>query len=339
MTGSVLGIDVGGSGSRLAVAPLDPAEARRRPRRALEGPRVRITSGGSDVPAVVDELIGRAERAWPEMFDPAVDSAAPLRGVALGATGLASLVDSPAALARRMTARLQVPAVAAIDAVTAHLGALGGAGGAIIALGTGAIAVGHPGSTMPHESRARTAACPARWRRVDGWGHLLGDRGGGAWTGRRGLEQALRAHDGIDPSGSSLLGAGRERFGDPADWPTRLYTRDDRAGVLAAFAADVVRLAADGDPAAGSLMHAAGREAAASVLAALAPDHPPTVVLTGGLARAGGALAEGFAAELAARRPGTTPVEAAGEPLDGALHLARLAAASGIEPQEGFLWD
>lgn len=347
MSELVLGLDVGGTGSRIALAPLDAGAAATLrassgpSRRELAGPPVRIGPDGSNAPAVVDELLDHAAEVWRDPLDPSFRSGEHrIRGIALGATGLASLVDEPETLPRRMAERLSVPAAAAIDAVTAHLGALDGAGGAIVALGTGAVAVGHPGSTLPSAAGERTgsAACPAGWRRVDGWGHLLGDRGGGAWLGRRGLQEALRAHDGVDPSGAALLAAGRERLGAPADWPAQLYTRDDRAGVLAGFAADVVALAASGDVVSDRLVEAAGREAAASALAALTPGHPGRVVLTGGLAAAGGALTAGFTAEIAARRPETEIAAVAGDPLDGALHLARLAAASGIVTQEGFLW-
>lgn len=323
--GTVLGIDVGGSGSRIAVAPADAG-----PRQELVGPRVRVGSGGSDVPRLVRDLVGRAADAWPRQL-------AQVRGIGVGATGLASLVEDPAALlalAAGETGSPTVPAVAAvaaIDAVTAHLGALAGEGGAVVALGTGAIAVGHPGTDHGR-------GCPPSWHRVDGWGHLLGDRGGGAWLGRRALEEALCAHDGVDPAGAGLLAAGRERFGEPATWPAQLYTRPDRAGVLAGFAADVVELAGAGDTAARRLLAEAGREAARSALAALGTRHPAQVVLTGGLSRAGGTLTEGFADELAARRGGVSVREAAGDPLDGALSLARLAAVGRVEPQEGFVW-
>ncbi|GAB3700303.1 N-acetylglucosamine kinase [Nocardiopsis oceani] len=332
--GTVLGIDVGGSGSRIAVASADLGDHRETGghgggdreggRWELAGPRVQIGSGGSDVPRVVLDLVKRAADAWPEQI-------ARVRGAGIGATGLASLVDDPAALVALAAEEVGVPAAAAIDAVTAHLGALAGEGGAIVALGTGAIAIGHPGTG--HER-----GCPPSWRRVDGWGHLLGDRGGGAWLGRRALEDAMRAHDGVDPAGAGLLAAGRERFGDPRTWPGQLYTRPDRAGVLAGFAADVVELAGTGDPAAHALLTEAGREAARSALAALDAHHPPRVVLTGGLSRAGGALSAGFTDELDARHGGVAVQEAAGDPLDGALSLARLAADHRVDPQEGFVW-
>ncbi|WP_204366925.1 BadF/BadG/BcrA/BcrD ATPase family protein [Nocardiopsis ganjiahuensis] len=320
--GTVLGIDVGGSGSRIAVAPADAG-----PREELVGPRVRVGSGGSDVPQVVRDLIGRAAEAWPRQLDR-------VRGIGLGATGLASLVNDPAALVALAAGEAgspTVPAVAAIDAVTAHLGALAGEGGAVVALGTGAIAIGHPGTDHGR-------GCPPSWHRVDGWGHLLGDRGGGAWLGRRALEEALCAHDGVDPAGAGLLDAGRERFGEPGTWPAQLYTRPDRAGVLAGFATDVVELAGAGDAAARRLLAEAGREAARSALAALSTHHPAQVVLTGGLARAGGTLSTGFTDEIAARGGGVSVRRAVGDPLDGALALARLAAAGRVEPQEGFVW-
>lgn len=317
--GTVLGIDVGGSGSRIAVAPADGGA-----RQELTGPRVRVGSGGSDVPQMVRDLVRRAADAWPQQL-------AEVRGAGIGATGLASLVDDPASLVAQAVEELEAPAVAAVDAVTAHLGALAGEGGAVVALGTGAIAVGHPGTDHGR-------GCPPCWHRVDGWGHLLGDRGGGAWLGRRALEEALCAHDGVDSAGTGLLAAGRERFGAPATWPAQLYTRPDRAGVLAEFAADVVELAGNGDAAAHRLLAEAGREAARSALAALGAHRPTQVVLTGGLSRAGGALSTGFADELAARRGEVSIREAVGDPLEGALSLARLTATGRVEPQEGFVW-
>jgi hypothetical protein len=154
-----------------------------------------------------------------------------------------------------------MPAVAAIDAVTAHLGALGGIGGAITVLGTGAIAIAHPG---PDE----TGMWSPDWSRADGWGHLFGDRGGGAWLGRHGLELGLRTHDGLDEHGRALLEAATSRFGPPASWPGQFYTRGDRAGLLAEFAADIADCARSDDTASAELLRQAGEEAARSAVAA-----------------------------------------------------------------------
>lgn len=316
--GLVVGIDVGGTGSRLALRA--PGE----PRREAAGERVGVSGAGSSVGDVLVGLVRAAAARWP-------DDVARVAGVGVGATGIASLVERPgelvgalrAELARWPGVRDAPPLVVGADAVTAHLGALGGAGGAVVALGTGAIAVGSDGR--------------GTWRRVDGWGHLLGDRGGGAWLGRRALEAALRTHDGVDDAGAALLAAARGRFGDPTTWPAQIYPRADRAGVLAGFAADVASVAASGDPTARGLLAEAGTEAARSALAALGDDLPPLVAPTGGLFRAGGALVEAFEAHLATR-PDVVVAPAQGDPLDGALLLAERASAGDVRAVPGFVW-
>lgn len=317
--GSLLGLDIGGSGSRLAVLDADGGS-----RRELTGPRVGIGAQGSSATQVIRDLVTEAVEAWPQQL-------ADIAGTGIGASGLASLVENPATLVAALTEELHAPAAASIDAVTAHLGALRGAGGAVVSLGTGAIAIGHPGLDAAGQ-------CPASWRRIDGWGHLLGDRGGGAWLGRRALEEALRAHDGIDAAGAGLLAAGHERYGPPTSWPAKFYTQSDRAGMIAEFAVDVVGLAGAGDTTAARLVAEAGREAARSALAALGTSHPSEVVLTGGLAQAADLLREAFTEEITAVGKEVTVGETAGDPLAGALSLARLAAAHRIAPQDGFVW-
>src|SRR5699024_12691979 len=108
--------------------------------------------------------------------------------------------------------------------------------------------------------------CPD-WSRVDGWGHLFGDRGGGAWLGRLGLELALRTHDGVDEYGSVLLEAAIRRFRLPASWPGRVYTRSDRSGLLAEFATDAAGAARSRDAASAGLLEGAGRAHARSAMA------------------------------------------------------------------------
>lgn len=311
-----LGIDVGGTGSRATIGGADTE--------ILRGPKAEITEAGSTAPAVILGLLEEAADHWNQRF-------AGVRGVGIGATGVASLVADPQELAATIGNRLGVPCALAIDAITAHLGALRGEGGAVTVLGTGAISVAHPGPNTQ-------GVFPPRWTRVDGWGHLLGDRGGGAWLGMSGLSQALRTHDGVHCSGAGLLEAGRARFGDPKDWPQRFYPRDDRAGALAEFASDVLRLADEGDLAALALCIEAGQEAARSVLAALGDDCPARVAVTGGLAQPGGIVVSSFAAHIAAHRPDVTVIDSHGGPLDGAVILAELAAERRVSEQAGVLW-
>ncbi|HET9770573.1 MAG TPA: hypothetical protein VFS16_06775, partial [Acidimicrobiia bacterium] len=83
---------------------------------------------------------------------------------------------------------------------------------------------------------------------VDGWGHLLGDTGSGFWIGRRGLDAALRAHDGRG-GGSPRLARLVERDIGPLD---RLPDMAARAGAgpvaaIASFSVQVAEAASEGD--------------------------------------------------------------------------------------------
>ena len=335
----VLGIDIGGTGSRAALGEVDDAGSAPRIIDQLTGTRIEIGSSGSTVLDVVRELVRSAAETWPDRFSE-------VSGIGIGATGIASLAEDPSAVLAEISAEHGVPAVAAIDAVTAHLGALGGTGGAITVLGTGAIAIAHPG---PDESGTWSSA----WSRADGWGHLFGDRGGGAWLGRQGLELALRTHDGIDERGRALLEAATRRFGAPASWPGQFYTRNDRAGLLAEFAIDIAETARSGDVASADLLREAGREAARSAVAAArrssredpatgradrTAGHPTRIALTGGVAAAGDHLVEGFHTETGHLDPNVTIVEPAGGPLAGALTLGHLGAGGKLSAQDRIIW-
>jgi N-acetylglucosamine kinase-like BadF-type ATPase len=325
----VLGIDVGGTGSRAALEPRSATFGTGR--RLLDGPAVHVSPDGSDVLQVAAALIARVRREWPDV---------PLAGVGVGATGLASLVASPAMALGPVAAAVHasdpsgpndssgpaaVPLAVAIDAVTAHLGALGGAPGAVVAVGTGAIAIG----TDLHEV----------WRRVGGWGHLYDDRGSGAWIGIEGLKAAILTHDGVTTDASALLSAAESRFGPAPTWPAQLYTRDDRGAILAGFAADVAGLASVGEASSTAIMSTAGRLVAGTLAAALDPALPRRAAGTGGVFAAGGAFTEAFGAEFGRLAPDAALVVAVGTPLDGAVHLARLAAGGDVPAgHPPFLW-
>lgn len=318
---ALLGIDIGGSGSRLAVVY-------RGERREFTGPRVEVRRSGDGVARLATQLCDIAREQWPEAY-------AEVGALGLGSTGLATLVADPAGLASDLAQLWQLSAVTgaegavrpapkvavAIDAVTAHLGALDGADGAVIALGTGAVALGkYQGS----------------WRRVDGWGHLLGDRGSGSWIGMRALQAAMLAYDGVAPEGAALLDAAQLRFGDPYEWPGQLYARDDRAGVMAAFASEVSALAAT-DSESARIVAEAVRAAAASVLAALDPAQPPVVCAVGGLMQSE-RVASGLAEEIVRMRSDARLVPAKGDPLSGALQLAALMRVGELSTEAPFLW-
>ena len=326
----VLGIDIGGSGSRAALEPLDAATgggaggvvgasgmgAVGGARHLFEAEPVSISSNGSSALPVIASLLARVRAERPD---------AVLAGVGIGATGLASLVASPAASLAALSSAAGAPVALAIDALTAHLGALGGQAGAVVAVGTGAIAIG----TDLHDV----------WRRVGGWGHLYDDRGSGAWIGIEGLKAAIQTHDGVTADAPALLSAAQSRFGPAPTWPSQLYTRDDRGAILAGFAADVAGLASAGDVVATRIMSTAGALVAGTLAAALDPALPARAAGVGGVFASGAAFTDAFAAEFARIAPDAELVEPAGGPLDGAVGLARLVAAGGLPAAHPpFVW-
>lgn len=339
----VLGIDIGGTGSRAAVEPLDGAFGEGRV--LIDGPPVSVSGDGSSALSVARELIERARGAAAgghaagagagsgagagagSGAGGAPGATAPrIAAVAIGATGLASLVANPVtSIAALSDAAGGAPVALAIDALTAHLGALGGAPGAVVAVGTGAIALG----TDLREI----------WRRVGGWGHLYDDRGSAAWIGIEGLKAAIMAHDGLDRGASALLSAAESRFGPAPTWPGQLYTRDDRGAVLAGFAADVSGLAELGDAVSVRIMSTAGTLVAETLVAALDPALPRRAAGVGGVFASGKAFTEAFRAAFARLAPDASLVTPAGAPLDGSVRLARLVAIGGVrEGHPPFLW-
>lgn len=306
----VLGVDSGGSGVRVALAradgshqsapgsPNSPAATAASDRPAVTGER------GIDAGSLLDLVLPLAEALMREAGADRISAAC------VGAAGMASLGDDlrarlPGALADALgVGRLAL----AGDAVTAYAGALGLRPGVVVAAGTGLIALG-------------TAADGTGWRRADGWGHLLGDAGGGAWIGRAGLDAAMRAHDGRSGGSKALLAAAEERFGPVAGLPGQLYPRADRAAVMASFAPEVARHAAEDAVAAGIM-----RQAAEHILEAAAAARPGPgaveVALTGGLFRIGEPLLVPLREQAPHLLPDAALVPAAGDPLDGAVLVA-----------------
>ncbi|MET8893101.1 N-acetylglucosamine kinase [Streptomyces albogriseolus] len=298
MTGAgYLAVDSGGSGLRAVVG----APGRGPLARASSDVPVRTGERGLDPVHFMEQLVPMARALCAEAGLARVDTAA------IGAAGMASLGDAlradlPDGLARELGV---TRAALAADAVTAYVGALGPRPGAVIAAGTGLIAIG------------TDLSC---WRRADGWGHLLGDCGGGAWIGRAGLEAALRAHDGRDGGSARLLADAEEMFGPVTGLPGRVYPRADRAAVLASFAPRVGACAEDGDPVALDVLRAAARHMADSA-AAVCPG-TSAVGCTGGLFGLGEVLLAPLDERLAQLLPGARRVPAEGGPLDGAVRLA-----------------
>ncbi|MBO9577195.1 MAG: hypothetical protein J7480_00315 [Microbacteriaceae bacterium] len=306
-------MDVGASGSRLALAPIEDRAGSAEVRQ-LAGERLAVGPGGSTAAQVALDLVTAALDAWPDI-DPAS-----IRGAAAGVAGLETVVTDPASYPARLRELLPTATVAfAGDMVTAHLGALG-EGGAVLAAGTGSIVLGTDLDTV--------------WHRVDGWGHLIGDLGSGAWIGTRALQLAAAAGDGRGLAGAALHAALVSRIGPLPSWPATIYHRADRAGALAELAPLVQDCARSGDAGAARILDEAARHLADSLLAALVHGVPRVAALVGGLVTGESMLGPLVRREVARRRPDVELRAPLGTPLDGAVRLAALAAAGRL-PTEG----
>ncbi|MEU3051404.1 BadF/BadG/BcrA/BcrD ATPase family protein [Streptomyces sp. NPDC006984] len=319
----VLGADSGGSGIRAALAPAGALGT------AVSGScrePVRTGPGGIDSGHLLELLAPMAHDLRERSGGPALSAAV------VGAAGMATLggrlrAELPGALEREFGLRRLALAA---DAVTAYAGALGLRPGAVVAAGTGLIGLG---------TDLRT------WRRADGWGHLLGDCGGGAWIGRAGLEAALRAHDGRRGGSGPLLERLEAVLGPPGGLPSLLYPRPDRPALLASFAPEVARCASAGDTVAAGILRRAAEHLADTAEAVCPPPAGPggsevPLAFTGGLVRTGAPLLEPLHAELARRLPHARVVPAAGDPLAGALLLAEALAVGGpLLPQAAGLLE
>ncbi len=185
------------------------------------------------------------------------------------------------------------------------------------------------------------------WRRIDGWGPLLGGRGSAAWLGSEGLAAGLRYRDGVPGGSAALLDAGRRAFGDEHTWGDLLLAHTPGA-VLADFA-PVVGEVAPTDPIAEGICRLAGEHLADTICAeavllagGLGASEAPSAVVVGSAALPGApitatgglllidAVKVSFAAALGKRCRFLVP--ALGDSLAGARRLAEHLAAGGRLP-------
>lgn len=303
------GVDIGGTGSRLRVAAAPGARSYE-----VTGPPAAVVLGRSTVPDVVRDLC----RAFAAEFGarPRVTAAA------VGMRGFRSQTQAGSLDANHvhdiLAEELRTTATAvASDAVTAHLGALGAGPGATLAVGTGAVAV----------------ACDdvGRWHLADGMGPHVGDNGGGAWIGRRGLDAAARAMDGrVMGASATLVQAAEQHFGRRERWASVTDVSQ-----FAGFAPHVIRAAGHGDLACREILDEAARSLADGLCAVL--NHPgvePVAATTGRLLGNAPAFRSMVLQRLLEKRDDVRVQPTAGSPLDGSLHLARMLATLPAVVQE-----
>ena len=222
--------------------------------------------------------------------------------IGVGAAGAWLAPHAAQELSSRLAAASGAAVAVASDVVTAHAGALAGAGGVLLIAGTGAAALGVDADGA---------------RLVDGWGPELGDLGSGSWLGREALRAVLRADDALGAR-TALTAAIAQPVGAPSDIQAWLAQREPLPRRLATLAPHVLDAAADGDAVAGEIVAEAIRLLTATAVAA--STRTADVVIHGGLTDHAW-----FRASLTSslQTAGRTIVPASGDALDGALLLAR----------------
>ena len=304
------GVDVGGGGIRVRI------EAEGASAYGEHEAPVPREKGRIDLPRLAPRIAGVIGDAVPDLGR--------LTGMAIGVTGLPGLVREPDALWHALGERYGLETlVVAGDAVTTHVGALGFQPGIVVAVGTGVITLG--------------TDLDGVWNQSDGWGHLLGDHGGGAWIGMQGLHAALRAYDGRTGGSPALLGRLTARFGHPFDLVALTYESASAAHFLASFAPSVGEAARAGDPVARQIWTEAGRQLGETAAAA-ASGLDPHFSWGGRIFDAADLLMEPFQSTVRALLPAARFTPPRGTSTDGALALARAAADGSVRPHAPYLY-
>jgi glucosamine kinase len=249
------------------------------------------------------------ERAFADLGPRAPGS---VDAIVAGLTGFDGTPETAGAVADSVRKLVRTGRVVVTDdAVTSYLGAIGFEPGAVVAAGTGVIAL--------------AGDRDGNFARSDGWGYILGDDGGGYYIGRRGLASALRAHDGRGGS-QALLQRAKDEFGKPESLRDRVYDSPNPAGEVARFAREVAEAAREGDSVASEIWAIAAREVAQTTTAALsrvfAPETLVSVSWTGSLFNARDLMLQPFQQQVAVIWPTARLIPSKGTALSGAELLA-----------------
>lgn len=164
--------------------------------------------------------------------------------------------------------------------------------------------------------------------RAGGWGYLLGDEGSAFRCGLLGLRVACRAADGVGPP-TALLQALLKELGthDPREFIPAVYRGKWDKAAIAGLAPVVLNAAAAGDPVAVEIFENEARELAKTAAGAVAAGGLPReglpTALTGGMVVENAAFRDRFLSELRALGVTPGPVGLVGDPVVGAVVLAR----------------
>lgn len=260
--------------------------------------------------ADVDEVRAQAdavERAWRALGSPG-----PVGTVACGLSGLGRELFEPlaAAVGGRLGAQRLVVAG---DDVTTHAGALGGEPGVVLNAGTGVVCTAVDGAD--------------RILRLDAWGYLLGDAGGGSWLGREGLTAALAGADGRHQP-TALTDRAIALHGELRAYVHELLRSPTMVADVAAFAPEVLACAREGDETALALARRAADELVATASATVRQGFPGAApgsvafTWTGSIVTATDVVRAPLLRGLATACPQAAPQDPLGGGLEGAALLA-----------------
>ena len=249
----IIGVDGGGSGTRVRLARPDGQELAQ----GHSGPSG-LAHGIAHAWTAVAQAVGLA-------FGAAGLAQPPLQRMAIG-LGLAGVHNKQWAASFIEHNPGYAHVALESDALTTLLGAHGGQAGAIVAIGTGSV------GEVLHADGSR--------REVGGWGFPSGDEAGGAWIGMRAVSHAQQAVDGRVPA-SDFSSAIVDACGGHRD-AMQAWLAAATQTTYAQLARLVLEHAASNTMAHGVLAEA-GRQVAL-IAGALDPHGSLPVALCGGLA-------------------------------------------------------
>ncbi len=297
-----LGIDAGGTKTECVLADGSGA----------------ILARGSGGPANLQRMpLPRLEQSLREAYESALGKASlhvrELEAVCAGFAG-AGRADARETARRLLAQLLSTRYLFVVGDMEVALEAAVGAGrGVVLIAGTGSIAYGR--NDLGQQARA------------GGWGPVLSDEGSAFDIGRRALAVALRAQDGSGPATMLNTALRTLFFLNETAQLTPLFTGKEAPERIASLFPVVVKIAEQGDSAAGEILLAAGNalaELAVSVLQALRLEATPTrIALSGGVFSGSPQVAAQVRRRLQELAPEAQVEPLTTSPAEGAVRLAQ----------------
>jgi glucosamine kinase len=301
MMGLVIGVDAGGSRTRVTVADATGA-----PLASLEREGAAVRPGELERSAAI---IAGAVREAMSTIDPTLGTP---RALCAGVAGTGREAERRDLAEALLAESLADEVLVLTDAEVALADAFGDAAGIVLIAGTGSIAYGRGPSGV--------------FERVGGWGPVIGDEGGGLWIAKRALSVVSAATDGREPAtslvGAILTAAEVDDAESLVPWAGTATTAQ-----LASLAAVVVSTAESGDLRANALLGLAAEELVIHVRTlarTLFVDERAgvAVALGGGLLDPGSALRKRVEQRLKSAVPGCKVLPAAVDAVRGAVRRA-----------------